>query len=392
MPENSSPEYITRPYIPEYITVHLGPPDSYAQNVTVPFIDYIRNVASSEIYPTWNRAAIRANILAQTSYAMNRVYLEFYRSRGYDFDITNSTAIDQSFVNGRNTFESIDEIVGELFGTYIRRKGFIEPLAARYCNGTTSFCEGMSQWGSENLAQQGADSMQILRKYYGDDIELVDSAPVRPIAESYPGYILQRGSSGNNVAYIQISLNRISDNYPLIPKISPIDGIFGSSTESAVKTFQRTFGLTPDGIVGRATWYQMVLIYTGVTRMAELDSEGQKVMGYSFELTDSIRRGDRGTDVEIIQYLINVIAQYYTSVPVIAVDGVYGAATENAITQLQQQFGLPATGVVDKETWEAMYAAFSGMENATAAAEGALSESRAARFPGVELSYGMSDE
>ncbi len=163
-------------------------------NVTVSFTDYVKNVASSEIYPTWDESALRANILAIISFALNRVYTEFYRSRGYNFDITNSTAYDQAFVNGRNTFENIDAIVDDIFNSYIRRQGFVEPLAAKFCNGTTVTCEGLSQWGSQSLAEQGYNSVDILRSYYGDDIEIVANAPVQGLVQSYPGTPLRRGS------------------------------------------------------------------------------------------------------------------------------------------------------------------------------------------------------
>ena len=184
------------PYIPETITVHLGPPDSPARNVTVPFSEYVQNVASSEVYPTWSESALRANILAIMSFALNRIYTEYYRSRGYDFDITNSTAIDQAFVEGRSYFENISKLVDEMLGSYLRRTGFIEPLASKFCNGTTVVCEGLSQWGSEELAQQGYNSVEILRYYYGDDIEIVTDAPIRGITESYPGTPLRLGSTG----------------------------------------------------------------------------------------------------------------------------------------------------------------------------------------------------
>ena len=196
------------PFVPQQITVHLGPPDANAANVTVPFSEYIKNVASSEIYPTWEEAALRANIYAIVSFALNRVYTEFYRSRGYDFDITNSTAYDQFFVNGRSYFENVSRIVDELFNDYLRRPGFVEPLAAKFCNGTTVTCEGLSQWGSQNLATQGYTSTQILRSYYGN-VEIVNNAPIRGITSSYPGTALRRGSSGPNVVVVQVELNRI---------------------------------------------------------------------------------------------------------------------------------------------------------------------------------------
>ena len=262
------------PYIPQQITVHLGSPSSNAENVTVSFSDYVENVASSEIYPTWDESALRANILAIVSFALNRVYTEFYRSRGYDFDITSSTAFDQYFVKGRSFFENISELVDELFNDYLRRPGFVEPLAAKFCNGTTVTCEGLSQWGSQNLAQQGYSSNQILRSYYGD-IETVRNAPIRGYTTSYPGTPLRMGSTGPNVVVVQTSLNRISQNYPAIPKIPVVDGIYGSRTESAVRKFQEVFNLTPDGIVGPGTWYALVRLYTAVTQLSELRSQGQ---------------------------------------------------------------------------------------------------------------------
>ena len=201
------------PVIPEYITVHLGAPDSPAQNVTVPFPDYIKNVASSEIYPTWPESALRANILAQISFALNRIYTEYYPSRGYDFDITNSTAMDQSFVYGRDIFENISRIVDEIFNNYIRRGNNIEPLFAVYCNGTTVTCEGLSQWGSVELANLGYVPYDILRTYYGDDINIVYNAPVSEIEPSVPEILLRLGSVGNDVAFVQTRLNRISANW-----------------------------------------------------------------------------------------------------------------------------------------------------------------------------------
>ena len=278
------------PYVPEQITVHLGPPDSNAANVTLPFTDYVKNVASSEIYPTWDESALRANILAIISFALNRVYTEFYRSRGYNFEITNSTAYDQAFVNGRNTFENIDAIVDDIFNNYLRRPGFVEPLAAKFCNGTTVTCEGLSQWGSQNLAEQGYNSVDILRTYYGDNIEIVTNAPVQGLVQSYPGTALRRGSTGPNVVVVQTSLNRVGQNYPAIPKISPVDGIFGSQTENAVRRFQEIFGLTPDGVVGRATWYALVRLYVGVTSLAELRSQGQQFYNISWNYGGALQQ------------------------------------------------------------------------------------------------------
>ena len=349
------------PYVPQRITVHLGAPSSNAQNVTVSFIDYVKNVASSEIYPTWEESALRANILAIVSFALNRVYTEFYRSRGYDFDITSSTAYDQFFVNGRSYFTNVARLVDDLFNDYLRRPGFVEPLAAKFCNGTTVTCEGLSQWGSQNLAKQGYNSTQILRSYYGD-VEIVTDAPIRGITSSYPGIALRRGFSGPSVVVVQASLNRISQNYPSIPKISPVDGIFGAQTEAAVRRFQEVFDLEPDGVVGKATWYALVRIYTAVTSLSELRSQGQRFYSISWATTNPINREDTGVKVEHLQYMLSVLSAYIPEIPPVTVDGVFGSATENAVLAAQRRFGLPQTGVVNAETWDEIYDQFSGIE------------------------------
>ena len=350
------------PYVPQRITVHLGPPSSNAMNVTVPFSDYVKNVASSEIYPTWDESALRANILAIVSFALNRVYTEFYRSRGYDFDITNSTAFDQYFVNGRSFFENISRLVDELFNDYLRRPNFVEPLAAKFCNGTTVTCEGLSQWGSQNLAQQGYNSDQIIRSYYGD-VETVLNAPVRGIVSSYPGTPLRRGSSGPNVVVIQTALNRIAQNYPAIPKLSTVDGIFGIRTEASVRALQQIFGLTPDGIVGPGTWYEIVRLYTAVTELSELRSQGQQFYAISWSSPNALQNGDTGEKVRQLQYMLSVLSSYIPEIPPVAVDGIFGKATRAAVLAAQRRFRLPETGVADAATWDDIYDQFSGIEN-----------------------------
>ena len=350
------------PYVPQQITVHLGSPSSDAENVTVSFSDYVKNVASSEIYPTWDESALRANILAIVSFALNRVYTEFYRSRGYDFDITSSTAYDQYFVKGRSFFDNVARLVDELFNDYLRRPGFVEPLAAKFCNGTTVTCEGLSQWGSENLAQQGYNSVEILQSYYGD-VEIVNNAPIRGIASSYPGTPLRRGTTGPSVVTVQVSLNRISQSYPAIPKIPTVDGIFGVRTENAVRKFQEIFNLTPDGVVGPATWYAIVRIYIAVTRLAELRSQGQRYYVNSWAYNNPIRLGDRGIRVEHLQYMLSVLSAYIQEVPPLTIDGIFGDATRNAVLAVQRRFGLPQTGVVDEQTWDEIYDQYSGIEN-----------------------------
>ena len=352
------------PYVPQQITVHLGAPGSDAQNVTVSFVNYVKNVASSEIYPTWDESALRANILAIVSFALNRVYTEFYRSRGYDFDITSSTAYDQFFVKGRSFFSNVSRLVDQLFNSYLRRPGVVEPLAAKFCNGTTVTCEGLSQWGSQGLAQQGYNSTQILRSYYGD-VEIVANAPVRDITSSYPGTPLRRGSVGPNVVIIQVELNRISQNYPAIPKVSPVDGIFGARTEEALLAFQRIFDQDPDGVVGPATWYALVRLYTAVTSLSELRSQGQRFYTIAWNQGQPIAPGDRGIRVEHLQYMLRVLAAYIPDIPSVQVDGIYGAATRSAVLAAQGYFGLPQTGTVDLATWNEIYDQFTGIENAS---------------------------
>ncbi|MDE6260267.1 MAG: peptidoglycan-binding protein [Oscillospiraceae bacterium] len=387
------------PYIPQTITVHTGPANQWAENVTVSFSDYIKNVASSEIYPTWPEAALRANILAQISFALNRVYTEYYPSRGYDFDITGSTMNDQKFIKGRSIFDNVAKIVDELFTTYVRRKGFVEPLSTRFCNGTTVTCDGLSQWGSEALARQGKSYLEILRHYYGDNIELVSNAPIRDIAYSYPGYPLQNGSSGNYVTVLQVMLNRISRNYPAIPRISPVDGVFGAQTEESVKRFQRTFNLTPDGIVGQATWYKLVFLYVGVTNLSELVSEGQpytRIQGPASGVT--LREGSTGIAVSALQYFISIIGQFNSDVPVLAIDGIFGPKTTAAVNAIQTRLGLPVTGVVDQTTWQRIYDEYLGIARTALAGANLPTSSQqiqqsvqAGQFPGYNLTYGSSD-
>lgn len=350
------------PYVPQRITVHLDSPSSNAKNVTVSFSDYVKNVASSEIYPTWEESALRANILAIVSFALNRIYTEFYRSRGYDFDITNSTAYDQYFVEGRSFFENVSELVDELFNDYLRRPGFIEPLAAKFCNGTTVTCEGLSQWGSQNLAQQGYNTTRILESYYGN-VETVQNAPIRGYQSSYPGTPLRQGSSGPNVVVLQTALNRISQNYPAIPKIPSVDGIFGPRTEAAVRTMQSIFGLNVDGIVGRATWYEIVRLYTAVTQLSELRSQGQQFYTINWSPPNALQNGDTGEKVRHLQYMLSILSTYISEIPPVSVDGVYGSRTRSAVLAAQRRFQLPETGVVDAQTWDEIYDQFSGIEN-----------------------------
>ena len=351
------------PYIPDRITVHLGAPnDASAPNVTLPFIDYIKNVASSEIYPTWPESALRANIYAQISFALNRIYTEYYRSRGYPFDITSSTAFDQYFVNGRDIFENISRIVDDIFNSYLRRPGNVVPLFAQYCDGINVSCPGgLSQWGSVSLANEGLLPYQILQNYYGNNLEIVRDVPVGAIEASVPLFPLRIGSSNDDVRTVQIRLNRISDNYPSIPKIVRTDGIFLEDTQDAVIRFQEIFDLSPDGVVGQSTWYAIERIYNSVKRLNELNSEGVSLQDVTNQYPEVLQLGSTGIGVSNLQYFINYVAAFYDTIPSITVDGVFGEATETAVRAAQRTFGLAPDGIVGEATWNALYNAYRGI-------------------------------
>lgn len=348
------------PYIPETITVHLGTPDQYAPNVTVPFLEYIQNVASSELYPTWPENALRANVYAQMSFALNRIYTEWYRSRGYDFDITNSTAYDQAFVYGRDIFENVADIVNELYGQYLARPGFVQPLFAAYCDGRRVQCEGLSQWGTVGLAEQGLSPYEILTTYYGDNLD-IRTASERPLQQSYPGRPLRLGAVSNNVETIQQRLNRISNNYPAIPKIYPVNGVYDINTENAVRAFQRIFGLSPDGIVGQATWSQITTIYNAVLRLGELNAEGITLQDISRELPNVLSEGMRGDYIRLLQFFLSAIGTYNNALPVIKIDGIFGPATRQAVIDFQNYTGLTPDGIVGQNTWDALLNAYNSI-------------------------------
>ena len=335
------------PVIPATITVHLGRPNAPAENITVPFTDYIKNVASSEIYPTWPEAAIRANILAQISFALNRVYTEYYRSRGYDFDITSTTANDQAYNKDGEVFENISRIVDEIFNNYIVRTGSVEPLYAAFCDGYNTVCNGLLQWGTVTLANRGMSPLEILRYYYGDNISIVYNAPIGDNTQSYPGTALRRGSFGDDVVLIKRELNRIAQNYPAIPKIRFTNGVFDLETENAVKKFQEIFSLSPDGIVGKATWYKIKQVFAAVKQLSDLTSEGLTISEISRRYTRELRTGSQGQDVEALQYYLAFIGYFYPYLPPIPITGYFGEMTRDAVFAFQNFYGLPVTGVVD---------------------------------------------
>lgn len=271
-PMNESGEIVlSRVVVPEYIVVHNGSPrDSTANNYYVKYKDYIKNVASSEVYATWPSNTIRANVLAIMSFTLNRVYTEWYRNRGYDFTITSSTAFDHKWIPERNVYDTISVIVDELFASYLSRPNVRQPILTQYCDGRRVSCpDWMTQWGSKELGDQGMSPIEILRYFYGDDMYINTAEEISGIPSSWPGYNLEAGSSGSKVRQMQEQLNVIADAYPALPKLTA-DGIYGPATEEAVREFQSVFGLPATGIVDYPTWYKISEIYVGVSRIAEL--------------------------------------------------------------------------------------------------------------------------
>ena len=262
---------LSRVVVPQTVVVHDGvPTNASAANYYVPYRDYIKNVASSEIYATWPRSAIVANVLAIMSFTLNRVYTEWYRNQGYDFTITSSTAYDHKWIYGRNIFESISVVVDDIFDNYLSRPGVKQPILTQYCDGRKVRCPGwMTQWGSCELGEAGYSPIEILRNFYGDDMYINTAEQISGIPASWPGYDLKIGATGDKVRQLQEQLDAISSVYTAIPDISP-DGIYGPATAEAVRKFQSIFGLPQTGVVDFATWYKISHIYVGITRIAEL--------------------------------------------------------------------------------------------------------------------------
>ena len=347
------------PYIPNEITVHLGSPSSNAENITVPFTYYVKNVASSEIYPSWPEEALRANIAAIISLALNRIHTSWYTSRGYNFQITNNTQYDQKFIKNRNIFDSISKVVDDVFNVYIQKGNNLEPYFASYCDGRSVTCDGMSQWGSYELANQGLNALEILQYYYGDDIQLVSSDRIQDIVETYPGRALRKGDSGEDVYFMQFCLNRIAIDYPNIFKIYPANGIFSTRMEQSVKEFQRQFNLTPDGIIGKATWYKIGYIYVSVTKLAQLESEGIRLGEEQIEYAgEELRLGSKGEEVSKLQYMLQSISSFYRAVSPTNIDGQFGKGTKESVESFQKYFSLSVDGVVGETTWNTIKEVF----------------------------------
>ena len=363
--ENCTPRVLDKVIIPKNITVHLGKPAASARNVTVSFRDYIANVASSEVYPTWPEQALRANIHCQISLALNRIYTEWYPSKGYTFNITNSTSYDQYYVHGRTVFDVMVRITDDIFNTYIRKTGTVNPYYSEYCDGKSVTCPGLKQWGTVTLANQGRNALQILKYYYGNDIEIIRTSNIQSIPQSYPGSPIRQGDSGTAVFTLQRQLNRITKDYPFLGLLT-VDGVFGAKMAATVRAFQKQFNLTADGVVGRQTWYKISYIYVSVKDLAELTSEGEVSSGTLSDGTwggTVLRTGSTGSAVEQLQFWLNTLAQYESSIPSLTVDGVYGTGTANTVRAFQRKYGLTVDGVVGRDTWTELYDQFRSIQS-----------------------------
>ena len=346
------------PVIPNSITVHLGAPDEAARDITIPFTDYISNVAASEIYPTWPRASLEANIYSIISFALNRVYNEWYRSKGYNFDITSSPIYDQAYTLNRSTYENIDDIVNDIFDNYVVKGDQVQPYFTRYCDGRKTTCDGLSQWGTVSLANQGKSALDILKFYYGNDISIKYDAPVGDVEEGYPGSPVGLGYAGNPVLAIQRDLRRIRKNYPAIPDISGSLGIFDKETEDAVKKFQEIFSLPVTGVVDKGTWYKIKYVYNSVKKLSDLYSEGLSEEEATFLYTDLLKYGDTGIEVSYIHYFLDAIAFLDPDIPRLPTNSIYNNNTVTIVKAFQEKYGLPVTGEFDYTDWTVLKNAY----------------------------------
>ncbi len=342
-----------QPYIPEKIEVHLGKAEEEGENIEIPFSDYIKYVSSKVIYPTWPESVIRANIYAINNFVLNRIATKWYRTQGYDFDITSDGELDLPFKKDGNSYDNVIRMADELFNSYMVRRGTLEPIYTPICTEyENEGCEGLSQWGAIELAQKGYRPYEILEYYYGDDIDIITEAPVMANYESYPLYTLKMGSFGRYVSILQNELNRIAMNYPTIPMIEDEEkGIFGSQTEAAVKKFQQIFNLDVDGLVGNATWYKLKRIYNEVKGLNDITTEGVLPSELEGPFDSEWQEGDTGIWVKTIQYYIKALSCYFTEIPSVEITGEFGPETTNAVKKLQEYFEVKSNGAVGVETW-----------------------------------------
>ena len=333
----------------------------------------------------WPEQALRANIHCQISLALNRIYTEWYPSKGYTFNITNSTSYDQYYVHGRTVFDVMVRITDDIFNTYLRKRGTVNPYYSEYCDGKSVTCPGLKQWGTVTLANQGRTALQILRYYYGSDIEIVRTSNIQSIPQSYPGSPLRQGDSGTAVFTLQRQLNRITKDYPFLGKLT-VDGVFGAKMTATVKAFQKQFNLTADGVVGRQTWYKISYIYVSVKDLAELTSEGETSNGTLSDGTwggTVLRTGSTGSAVEQLQFWLNTLAQYDSAIHSVTVDGVFGSGTAAAVRAFQRKYGLTVDGVVGRTTWTEVYDQFRSIQSDNGTPNA---------YPGTALRQGSSGQ
>ncbi len=381
---------VRTPVVPTEITVHIGSPEEAGKTITVPFPEYIKNVASNEIYPSWPADAIKANILAQISFALNRVYNEWYPSLGYNFDITSSPAYDQTFKEDSQFFENISQIVDDIFNNYIVKGDQVQPLFAAYCDGINTTCDGLSQWGSVELARQGLSPTEILKRYYGNDIRIIYNAPVSPNIPSYPGFPFRLGSAGNYVRQLKVQLNRISNNYPAIPKIEDENIFFTTDMEESIKAFQEIFDLPVTGTVDKATWYEVKYLYNAVKKVADLASEGISIEEVQFPYGETLQIGDTGPYIRPLNYLLNFLSYFDTDIPKLNLSGEeFTEDTKEVVIAFQTSNNIEADGIVDKNTWNALVTSY----NRT---KGLIPEEylyyEDKLYPGIFLSLGMTGD
>ena len=381
---------VRTPVVPTEIVVHLGAPNTAAKNITVSFPEYIKNVASNEIYPSWPTDAIKANILAQISFALNRIYNEWYPAQGYNFDITSSPSYDQTFKEDSQFFENISEIVDDIFNNYIIKGSQIQPLFATYCDGINTKCDGLSQWGSVELAQAGLAPIEILKEYYGDNIDIIYNAPVAPNIPSYPGFPFRLGSAGNYVRQLKVQLNRISNNYPAIPKIEEETIFFTTDMEESVKAFQEIFDLPVTGEVDKPTWYEVKYLYNAVKKIADLASEGISIEEVEFPYGDTLQEGESGPYIRALNYLLNFLSYFDSDIPMLNLAGEdFTEDTKEMVVAFQTDYDIEATGVVDKNTWNALVTAYNQTRE-TIPEDYLYYEDKL--YPGIFLSKGMSGD
>ncbi len=381
---------VRTPVVPTEITVHIGSPEEAGKTITVPFPEYIKNVASNEIYPSWPADAIKANILAQISFALNRVYNEWYPSQGYNFDITSSPAYDQTFKEDSQFFENISQIVDDIFNNYIVKGDQVQPLFAAYCDGINTTCDGLSQWGSVELARQGLSPTEILKRYYGNDIRIIYNAPVSPNIPSYPGFPFRLGSAGNYVRQLKVQLNRISNNYPAIPKIEEENIFFTTDMEESVKAFQEIFDLPVTGTVDKATWYEVKYLYNAVKKVADLASEGISIEEVQFPYGETLQIGDTGPYIRPLNYLLNFLSYFDSDIPNLNLSGEeFTENTKEMVIAFQTSNNIEANGIVDKNTWNALVTSYNQTKELIPE-EYLYYEDKL--YPGIFLSLGMTGD